>query len=346
MIITGGNVMVKERIIPFDFIRAICAIGIVAFHFFCHTSNRDFLLFYNNANCDWGYVIVNIFFILSGAAIYYNNSMISSLKKFYYKRWKSLFPMFYISFFIFFLFSIIKTHNVFYGGNPLKLLLTLFGLDGYTVEIIPNYYILGEWFLGAIIILYVLYPVVLKAFNKAQYATTIVCMALFILCLFVDLTGISTSRKVFSCLISFEFGMLIMKNRKLLTNKLIVIVSFVVSIIICVFKLPINANVLAHILSLSLFFVMYYIGNYVMKSKFLNKSISFVSKISYPIFLLQHLIILMLLKIYSPQEPVMIILWLIVTIAVTIVGAEILSLITNLILNSKWYLKLENRFLK
>lgn len=83
-----------------------------------------------------------------------------------------------------------------------------------------------------------------------------------------------------------------------------------------------------------------------MKSKFLNKSISFVSKISYPIFLLQHLIILMLLKIYNPQEPVMIILWMIIAIAVTIIGAKILSLITNLILKSKWYLKLENKFLK
>lgn len=338
--------MAKERIIPFDFIRAICAIGIVVFHFFCHTSNREFLLFYSNANCDWGYVIVNIFFVLSGAAIYYNNSTISSLKKFYYKRWKSLFPMFYISFFIFFLFRIINNHNIFYGGNPLKLLLSLIGLDGYTLEIIPNYYILGEWFLGAIIILYVLYPVVLKAFNKAQYATTIVCIALFVLCLFVDLTGISTSRKVFSCLISFEFGMLIMKNKQLLTNKPVVIVSFIISVIICLIKLPINANILAHILSLVLFFVMYYIGNYVMKSKFLNKSISFVSKISYPIFLLQHLIILYLLRIYSPQEPVMIILGLIVTIAVTIVSAKILSLITNLILKSKWYLKLENKFLK
>lgn len=338
--------MAKERIIPFDFIRAICAIGIVVYHFFCHTSNRDFLLFYSNANCDWGYVIVNIFFLLSGAVIYYNNSTISSLKKFYYKRWKSLFPMFYISFFVLFVYYAIGRRNLFYAGNPLKLLLTLFGLDGYTLEIIPNYYILGEWFLGAIIILYVLYPVVLKAFNKAQYATTIVCIALFVLCLFVDLTGIRINRKVFSCLISFEFGMLIMKNKQLLTNKPVVIVSFIISVIICLIKLPINAVILDHILSLSLFFVMYYIGNYIMKSKLLNKSVSFISKISYPIFLLQHLIILYLLKIYNPQEPVMIILWMIVTIAVTIVGAKILSLFTNLILKSKWYLKLENKFLK
>lgn len=338
--------MTKERIISFDFIRAICAIGIVVFHFFCHTSNKDFLLFYSNANCGWGTVVVNIFFLLSGAALYYNNNTIPSLKKFYYKRWKALFPMFYISFFVFFVFQVVKSHDVFYGGNPLKLFLTLFGFDGYTLEIIPNYYLLGEWFLGAIIILYIIYPVVLKALNKAQYTTTIVCIALFIFCLFVDLTGIETDRKVFSCLISFEIGMLIMKNKQVLTNKPVAIVSFIISIIICAFKLPINTTILSHILSLALFFVLYYIGNYIMKIKPLNQSVSLISKLSYPIFLLQHLIILKLLRIYNPHEPVMIILWLIVTIAAAIAGAAILSVITNWILKSKWYLKLENKFLR
>ena len=83
-----------------------------------------------------------------------------------------------------------------------------------------------------------------------------------------------------------------------------------------------------------------------MKIKPLNQSVSLISKLSYPIFLLQHLIILKLLRIYNPHEPVMIILWLIVTIAAAIAGAAILSVITNWILKSKWYLKLENKFLR
>lgn len=337
--------MAKERIIPFDFIRAVCAIGIVSYHFFCYTQNRDFLLFYNNANCGWGTVVVNIFFILSGAAVYYNNSSLTSLKRFYYKRWKSIFPMFYIAYFIFFIIRVIEKRNIFWGGNPLKFLLSLIGLDGYTLEIMPNYYILGEWFLGAIIILYVIYPVLLKFFNKVPYTTTVVCLGLFIIGLFVDLTGISTERKVFSCLISFVLGMLIMKNKKILTNKLIIISSVIISIIICTVKLPIKTNVLEHILGLALFFVLYYIGNYIMKIKALSVPISFISKVSYPMFLLQHLTILFMLRLFNPYEPVLIILWLLVIIALTIVEAKILSIVSNIVLKRKWYKKFEKRFI-
>lgn len=86
----------KQRIYSFDFIRALCAVGIIVFHFSCELDNSvstKVLHFYSNGS--WGNTIVNIFFLLSGAMLYYNNSIIKSLKVFYYKRFKSIFPMFY-----------------------------------------------------------------------------------------------------------------------------------------------------------------------------------------------------------------------------------------------------------
>lgn len=38
----------------FDFVRAICALGIVAFHFSCHLREGVFLPFLSNGNVSWG----------------------------------------------------------------------------------------------------------------------------------------------------------------------------------------------------------------------------------------------------------------------------------------------------
>jgi peptidoglycan/LPS O-acetylase OafA/YrhL len=104
----------KNRLYSFDFLRVLCAIGIIVFHFSCEldkTVDNKVLYFY--ANGSWGNTIVNVFFLISGAMLYYNNSEIKSLKTFYYKRIKSIFPMFYIAFILFYLLSAIKSKNVF-----------------------------------------------------------------------------------------------------------------------------------------------------------------------------------------------------------------------------------------
>ena len=63
--------MRRERIVGCDFIRAIAALGIIIFHFYCHSQNTFKPLLYH-ANGDFGLVFVTIFFILSGAMCYYN----------------------------------------------------------------------------------------------------------------------------------------------------------------------------------------------------------------------------------------------------------------------------------
>lgn len=42
------------------------------------------------------------------------------------------------------------------------MLLSLLGMDGYFQYRGPNYYLIGEWFFGAIVFLYILYPLFAK----------------------------------------------------------------------------------------------------------------------------------------------------------------------------------------
>ena len=55
------------------------------------------------ANGSFGSLFVGVFFLISGGVLYYNYPEVKNLSTFYYKRWKSIFPMFYITFLFFFI---------------------------------------------------------------------------------------------------------------------------------------------------------------------------------------------------------------------------------------------------
>ena len=148
----------------FNVIRAISAVAIVLFHYsYCfyeyaiQKSGPEFLSFING---DYGAVFVSDFFVLSGAALLYNHPHFGSIKEiltFYKKRWLSLFPMFYIAWTIMYIINSLRVGNWFWGGPRRNFLLSFIGMDGYFMHLGKNYYNLGEWFLGGIIFLYLLY---------------------------------------------------------------------------------------------------------------------------------------------------------------------------------------------
>ena len=158
--------MTKHRIDSFDFMRSVTAWIIVIYHFsgICNMApqHANFPIMFTHANGVWGEnTSVNIFFMLSGASLYYNYPKLkaSSLRRYYFGRFKGLFPMFYMLWLFLFYQKATATGNLFYNGSPKTMLLTLFGMDGYlSYRYTQNYYFIGEWFLGALIFLYLLYP--------------------------------------------------------------------------------------------------------------------------------------------------------------------------------------------
>lgn len=327
------------RLLECDFIRAVCAIGIILYHCACYSAAENYYFLPPLSNGNWGNTLVTIFFVLSGAMLYRNNQKIDSLGRFFYKRWKSLFPMFYIAFLGFYLLNVVRLGSFFYAGDPKLLLLSLIGMDGYLAGVIPNYYILGEWFLGAIIILYLLYPVVLWVFKRFDWVLTILLIALFLFQAHTDIFFIDGFTNIISCLVSFEIGMLIMKYQ-LWENKIVVVLSFVGTVIMACIKLPFNQSLASHILGICLFFVLFYAGK-IMKVGPVRKAVTIVSDLSYPIFLLQHLVIWHVLSRINPVTTWKVFIVEIGIIGIVIVGAKLLQLVSNFILKSKPYKKLE-----
>ena len=107
-IIKKNNIR-KQRCQGIIFARVCCTLGILLFHYFCHSKCR-FKLLFNTANSQFGFIYVTSFFCISGTVLYYNCPKVVSIKIFYYKRWKSIFPSFYIIFIYYYMIKI-RWHN-------------------------------------------------------------------------------------------------------------------------------------------------------------------------------------------------------------------------------------------
>ncbi len=175
--------MKNKRIFAFDFIRVLAMIMIVVFHYNAYCIDFSVqsapVLFIQYANGTMGHIGVSLFFILSGASLMYSYGRKLELKTYFKKRFLSIYPLYWITYAAFF------THFYIINRFPMQisrktLLLTLFGMDGYLYYKIPNYYLVGEWFVGCIVILYLLFPLLRRCVLKAPVATAVVTAALYI----------------------------------------------------------------------------------------------------------------------------------------------------------------------
>ena len=101
----------RKKIEGIIFLKSMLLHSIVIYHYFCH-SKGEFKLLFRTANSNLGFIFVTSFFSISGSVLYYNYPEIKLLKEFYFKRWKSIFPSFYICYFCCLLKKIIKNKNV------------------------------------------------------------------------------------------------------------------------------------------------------------------------------------------------------------------------------------------
>lgn len=338
----------KERLMGFDFIRTVCAVGIIIYHYFCHTSSDFRPLYHYQNGGNWGSTFVTAFFVISGAVLYLNyHEKLGgrSLKEFYYKRWKALFPMFYIGYAFFYVEKIFDTGSVFWGGNRCLLVQSLFGMDGYLHYIWPdNYYLIGEWFFGAIVLLYLLYPVLLWFFRKNVWIVTGVLWALFGVTLFV----IDDFTNVISCILSFESGMLIIYYRKYLLQKKMIGVAALGGLlaVVCV-DLHLQWNIAVHLAGICLFFVLYYLGQFLEQLPVCSKVIKELGgNLSFPIFLVQHIVVLKVQGVRNPTAPGRVLVMICIAVVLSILYAKVLSLVSKAVTGSEVFRRFEAWILK
>lgn len=157
----------KEKIFYLDFIRVISMFIIVTYHFFVHFSDYNIEGVKILSNGKWGMIGVTLFFIISGASLMYNYGEKINIKEYAKKRFLGIYPMFWIAYILVFVYIFYGSKTVLFGDLPkYKLLISLFAMDGYLSPYTQTFYLIGEWFLGCIVLIYILFPLLRILFNK------------------------------------------------------------------------------------------------------------------------------------------------------------------------------------
>jgi len=337
----------KQKISGIIFSRAFCSIGIIIFHYFAHAKG-NYKLYFKTANSGIGLMLVTNFLCMSGAVLYYNYPIINSKKKFYYKRWKSILPSYYICNIYFYITISLNNHKLCYKGPYKNLILNLIGLDGYLVHSygVKAFNLVGEWFLGVIIIIYFLYPLLTYLMNINILIIHFIISINYYLIYKTNIYGsVINERNIIFSLNSFYFGMIVIKFKKyFFENKLTLIICFILLIFLSIFKINSSFILIRQIQGYALFIILVEIGTYII-SKDKTKIFNIISNLSYSIFLYHHRIIKDILKIYNPKEIQLHLMILIEAFILIIICANIHSSILNYIFKSKIFIKFDSFFL-
>lgn len=339
----------KQKLEALDFIRAVCAVGVVVYHVSCYSAPEAPKLFYTFANGsgDVGAILVGIFLLMSGGVLFYNYGKEDTMRTgtYLYKRWRSIFPLYYVAFLYYYLKDVIAAGAVFYLGKPWTMLLSIFGLDGYLRYLGLNYYHVGEWFLGAIVLLYVLYPVYAKLLKKFGEKILIVLIPVWLWQLRTDVFSIPTVRNIIYCSGLFIVGMMIFR-RELYRSKAIKGISFVTTCILLFAPIYTYRNERNILLIISLFFTLYAAGELIVQIPGIKQLLSFVAGISFPMYLVQNQIGSAMVRRFNPMTNTDMIKVMVIAVFLCIVVGWCVYAIAAQLMQTKWFGKLDQLFLK
>lgn len=103
----------------------------------------------------------SLFFIVSGASLALTVPAEQNPAQFYKRRARAVYPLFWLAWFVVFSYRFVAHPGSFGGARTVTLVLTLLGLDNFAVAagwVGTDFACVGEWFLGSILFLYLLFP--------------------------------------------------------------------------------------------------------------------------------------------------------------------------------------------
>ena len=148
----------------------------------------------------------SLFFIVSGASLALTVPAEQNPAQFYKRRARAVYPLFWLAWFVVFSYRFVAHPGSFSGARTVTLVLTLLGLDNFAVAagwVGTDFACVGEWFLGSILFLYLLFPLLQRGLRKRPWLTWALTLAV---CIPVHLLGWD-ARLVAVHIPEFLFGM-------------------------------------------------------------------------------------------------------------------------------------------
>lgn len=306
----------QKRIQELDVLRVFAMLFVITYHFGCEYAAAGlpfFNLFYLTPNYDFGNIAVTIFIALSGGLLYKRYGVIgedptepgsasaakqgvrSPLRTFYIKRVKAIYPPFWILS-LYIPLSMIRhlmtDGNIFFLGNPLSLLLTVIGFDGYLrLYGIDTYAFCGDWFVGAIVLLYLLYPLLAKCYRKFPAATLLALAGLYALQFAMPAQYDSIlSALPATLMFKFVLGFALIENLERFKDWRVAAVAGAAFAALTFVNIPgrLNTDALGTFASFAFFAVLFYLAPQLLRFKTASVPIQKLATLSYCVFLVQH----------------------------------------------------------
>ena len=203
--------------------------------------------------------------------------------------------MFYLAYFGAICFIAVSAN----GGNPfgpipkIRFLLSLIGMDGYLNTWFPTFYLVGEWFFGLIVILYLLFPLLRAGVRKQPALTAGAALALFFLALFLlpEELPFGPFRNVFLRIPEFLFGMIF---AKIFSEKKMPAVMPAVAVVL-LFASGVLRDVLPRpivllLTGMSVYSILYFIFSKFRYGKGSARIFKTAAVYTYPVYLLHHFV--------------------------------------------------------
>lgn len=156
----------------------------------------------------------SLFFMVSGAALALTVPAGQGVFSFYKKRAKAIYPLFWLAWILCFSLRFLAKPGYYAAAKSPTILLTVLGLDNFAVAagwVGMDFACVGEWFLGSILFLYLLFPLLQRGLARAPWLTWIISL---LICLSIHLMRWD-AQLVAIHLLEFLFGMQFLQlNRK------------------------------------------------------------------------------------------------------------------------------------
>ncbi len=296
--------MKQQRIFYLDFIRGLSTLLILFYHFSVSLLSLNIdvpiPLLNSHANGTFGHMGVSLFFIISGAALMYTYDNHLDVITFYKKRFLSLFPMFWIGYLLCCIwFQVI--HRLPFAPLPKwRFIFTLFGMDGYLASVTPTFYQIGEWFLGCIILLYIIFPLLRFLMKKYPKQLPFIIFPLFIVYVVCyPFSNMILDRDFIVRIPDLLFGMYFITYIKRV-NISTGIISFIILMIFLLIPIPMLEIFKIDIIGVSTFLLLVYVAQF-LKNNYIIYCFRTISKYSYAIFLVHHIVMVQFLNYFSNQ---------------------------------------------
>lgn len=291
-----------KRVKYYDLLRVVCFCFIILYHMLIQLylsgicTNEQVSVYFSNSNMHIATLAVAVFFMLSGAGLACSTKKEINIKQFYKKRFLRLLIPFYIVSVLYFICRVIKAKSLL-GAIPVgvpkwRIIFTFLGMDEWiNMHGIPTFTQgIGEWFLGALVVLYLLFPLFryLMLKHKKLFLTAATCIYIVVIYNYSSAVPMHMSiiLKGYEFIIGMYFGMYMTRPK---TKWMVLTVPVVAFFFTCPKALGFNTALMITVLAVAFFVSFSYFEPILDKYKV--TLFDRLGKYSYELFLVHHAVI-------------------------------------------------------